>query len=158
MKPYFIDHIESAEGGMLESHSSELLRRVFSPEAAFKLRAVLQKTVEEGTGSQAKVAEYTTAGKTGTSQKVDPLTRAYSPTLRLGSFIGFAPVNDPHLVIYVVVDEPDKKLGYGGLWAAPIFREIAEESLRYLNVAPDKIVAKEILAKGLPNQLKKSAN
>ncbi len=158
MKPYLIDHIESTEGGMLEAHSAEMLRRVYSPEAAFKIRGILQKTVEEGTGGAAKVAEYTTAGKTGTSQKFDITTHSYSANLRVAGFIGFAPATDPHLVIYVVVDEPGAKTGYGGLWAAPVFREIAEESLRYLNVAPDKFVPKDNLAKGSPNVLKKSAN
>ncbi|MBC7530344.1 MAG: penicillin-binding protein 2 [Oligoflexus sp.] len=158
MKPYLIDHIESAEGGMLEAGSSEILRRVYSPEAAFKIRGILQKTVDEGTGSAAKVEEYTTAGKTGTSQKFDITTHSYSPTLRVAGFIGFAPATDPHLVIYVVVDEPSVGKGYGGKWAAPIFKEVAEETLRYLNVAPDKVVPKDVLAKGTTNPVKKSAN
>ncbi|MBC7661771.1 MAG: penicillin-binding protein 2 [Chitinophagaceae bacterium] len=168
MKPYIIDHIESPEGGMVEAHSSEVLRRVYSPEAAFKIRGVLQKTVEEGTGGKAKIAEYTTAGKTGTSQKFDITTHTYSPKLRVAGFIGFAPATDPHLVIYVVVDEPDAGKGYGGTWSAPIFKEIAEESLRYLNVAPDKVVpekdkekvapVQEPLAKAAPHPVKKSVN
>lgn len=154
MKPYLIDHIESPEGGMLEAHSSQILRRVYSPEAAFKLRQVLQKTVDEGTGSHAKLTEYTSGGKTGTSQKFDITTHSYSPTLRIAGFIGFAPVSDPHLVIYVVIDEPGAKTGYGGLWAAPVFREIAEETLRYLNVAPDKVIPKDVIAKGAPADAK----
>lgn len=154
MKPYLIDHIESPEGGMLEAHSSEILRRVYSHETAFKLRQVLQKTVDEGTGSHARLVEYTSAGKTGTSQKFDIVTHAYSPTLRIAGFIGFAPVGDPHLVIYVVIDEPGAKTGYGGLWAAPVFREIAEESLRYLNVAPDKVFVKDVIAKGTSTDAK----
>ena len=55
----------------------------------------------------------------------------------MASFVGFAPVHDPHLVIYVVVDEPGEKPYYGGTWAAPIFAAIAERGLKYLNVAPD---------------------
>jgi cell division protein FtsI (penicillin-binding protein 3) len=157
MRPYLIDHIESAEGGMLEARSSEILRRVYSPEAAFKIRQVLQKTVEEGTGSHAKLTEYTSGGKTGTSQKFDITTHSYSSNLRIAGFIGFAPVSDPHLVIYVVVDEPGAKTGYGGLWAAPVFSEIAEETLRYLNVAPDKVLAKDAVAKGTPPDGKSKA-
>lgn len=147
MKPYLIDHIESPEGAMIESGSSQVLRRVLSPEIASKARSLLQETVESGTGRFAKLTSYTSAGKTGTAQKVDPQTRRYSDTMRTASFIGFAPATDPHLIIYVVVDEPGKRPGTGGLWAAPVFKEIAEESLRYLNVAPDKIVQKEDLAK-----------
>lgn len=156
MKPYLIDHIESPEGVMIESGSSEVLRRVLKPEFASRARSLLQETVESGTGRFAKLTEYTSAGKTGTSQKVDPQTRRYSDTMRTASFIGFAPATDPHLTIYVVVDEPGKRPGTGGLWAAPIFREIAEASLRYLNVAPDKIVQKEDLAKATNDHLKLS--
>ncbi len=157
MQPYLIDRIESPDGGILESHSSEIVRRVLSPQTALTLRQVLRKVVEEGTGKNALLSHYTSAGKTGTSEKVDPLTKTYSDHLRIASFVGFAPCLDPHLVIYVVVDEPGNKPYYGGTWAAPVFKEIAEESLRYLNVAPDKIVPKETLAKGSVDQLQRTA-
>lgn len=157
MKPYIIDHVESAEGGMVQTNSSEILRRVYSPEAAFKIRQVLQQTVEEGTGSNAKLAEYTSGGKTGTAQKFDVKSHSYPAGLRIAGFIGIAPVSDPHLVIYVVIDEPGAKSGYGGLWAAPVFKEIAEESLRYLNVAPDKVESKDVVAKGAPADAKTRA-
>ncbi|HYX35025.1 MAG TPA: penicillin-binding protein 2 [Oligoflexus sp.] len=156
MKPFFIDHIESPEGGMIESHASEIVRRVFSPTTASSLRHVLRKVVDEGTGSKAALTSWSSAGKTGTSEKVDPQTRKYSDHLRIASFIGFAPSVDPHLVIYVVVDEPFLKPYTGGTWAAPIFQEIAEETLRYLNVAPDKFPAKDALAKGTTDHLQKS--
>ena len=75
-------------------------------------------------------------GKTGTAQKIDPKTRAYSATKFIGSFVGFAPANNPAVVIIVVIDEP---LGsyHGGEVAAPVFREIAEQILPDLNVTPD---------------------
>lgn len=156
MKPYLIDHIESPEGGMLENHASEIVRRVLSPNTAHLMRGVLRKVVEEGTGKNAILTHYSSAGKTGTSEKVDPQTRTYSDHLRIASFVGFAPAVDPHLVIYVVIDEPANRPYYGGTWAAPVFKEIAEESLRYLNVAPDKLVQKEVLAKGGVNPLQHS--
>ena len=104
------------------------------------------------------LGQYTSAGKTGTSEKVDPTTKAYSDNLRIASFVGFAPYSDPHLVIYVVIDEPGVKPYYGGTWAAPVFKEIAEESLRYLNVAPDRELSKESLAKIVPNPVQKLAD
>jgi cell division protein FtsI (penicillin-binding protein 3) len=156
MKPFFIDHIESPEGGMIESHASEIVRRVLSPTTAASLRQVLRRVVDEGTGSKARLTSWSSAGKTGTSEKVDPQTRRYSDHLRIASFIGFAPSVDPHLVIYVVVDEPFVKPYTGGIHAAPIFNEIAEEALRYLNVAPDKFPAKDVLAKGTNDHLQKS--
>ncbi len=157
MRPYLIDRVESPDGGVLESHSSEIVRRVLNPQTALTVRQILKKVVEEGTGKSAILAHYTSAGKTGTSEKVDPLTHTYSDHLRIASFVGFAPCIDPHLVIYVVIDEPGNKPYYGGTWAAPVFREIAEESLRYLNVAPDKIVTKEVLAKAAQDPLQRTA-
>jgi len=156
MKPFFIDHIESPEGGMIESHASEIVRRVLSPATAASLRQVLRRVVDSGTGKNASLTSWSSAGKTGTSEKVDPIARKYSDHLRIASFIGFAPSVDPHLVIYVVVDEPSNKPYTGGTWAAPIFHEIAEEALRYLNVAPDKFPAKDSLAKGTIDHLQKS--
>ena len=139
MKPMVIDRIESAEGVVLSTFSPETVRRSIQPETAQRMRKMLAEVVanKEGTGGKAATLRYSVAGKTGTSQKVDPLTRRYSVDKRLASFVGFAPVNDPYLVIYVVIDEPEAKPAYGGLWAAPVFSKIADQSLRYLNVAPD---------------------
>lgn len=138
MEPYLVDRIESADGEVHFSHAASVVRRVIEPEVARKMRMALRSVVDRGSGSRAQMAAYSAGGKTGTTEKVDPRTRAYAADLRLASFAGFAPVEDPHLVIYVVVDEPGVKPYYGGVWAAPVFKEIAENTLRYLNVAPDK--------------------
>jgi cell division protein FtsI (penicillin-binding protein 3) len=82
------------------------------------------------------------AGKTGTSQKVDPLTRGYSPDKRIASFGGFLPAEDPRLVILVVIDEP-QGVKYGGVVAAPVFRQIAEEAVRYLGIPPSDLDASD---------------
>jgi cell division protein FtsI (penicillin-binding protein 3) len=104
------------------------------------MRDILARVVtdKKGTASKAATEDYTTGGKTGTAEKVDPVLKAYSPDKRIASFAGFAPVADPYLTIFVIIDEPGVKPAYGGLWAAPVFADIAERSLRYLNVAPDK--------------------
>ena len=140
MKPILIEKIESAVGELKYNTTSEVLRTVLSPRTSLTMRDMLQQVVEDkhGTGSRAKTAHYTVAGKTGTAQKVDPISRRYSSVKRVASFIGFTPVKDPSLVILVVIDEPRKKPYTGGIWAAPVFAAIAEESLRYLNVASDK--------------------
>jgi cell division protein FtsI (penicillin-binding protein 3) len=139
MRPTLIDRIESADGNILASFHPEVVRRVISPEVANSMRKMLASVVthKNGTGSKAKTVSYTVAGKTGTAQKVDPVRRTYSPDKRIASFVGFAPVEDPYLVILVVIDEPRERPAYGGLWAAPVFSEIAQKSLKYLNVAPD---------------------
>jgi cell division protein FtsI (penicillin-binding protein 3) len=91
---------------------------------------------EGGTGMNAAVEGYRVAGKTGTAQKVDPVTRGYSVDKRTASFVGFIPADNPKLVILVVVDEP-KTSPYGGVVAAPAFSAIAQQSLCYLKVPPD---------------------
>ena len=97
---------------------------------------MLEQVTLNGTAKAAQLNGYTAAGKTGTAQKIDPKTRAYSHTKFIGSFVGFAPVENPSVVIIVVIDEPVG--GYhGGEVAAPVFREIAEQILPGLNVAPD---------------------
>jgi cell division protein FtsI (penicillin-binding protein 3) len=139
MKPYLVERIETAGGENVMTAHPKILRQVTTPEIAKKIRAALAKVVTEGKGSNAKLEGYTSGGKTGTSEKVDPRTKAYADDLRIASFIGLAPAFDPHLVIYAVIDEPGLKPYYGSTWAAPVFREVAEKSLRYLNVKEDKI-------------------
>jgi len=95
--------------------------------------------VEGGTGTNAAVEGFRVAGKTGTAQKVDPVTRGYSLTKRTASFIGFVPADRPRLTILVMIDEP-KTSPYGGVVAAPAFSSIALQSLCYLKVPPDGIV------------------
>ncbi|MBP6218149.1 MAG: penicillin-binding protein 2 [Oligoflexales bacterium] len=136
--PYLIERIENSDGETLFRANPETKRKVLSTQTAQIMRNILKRVVIEGTGSLAATKLFSTAGKTGTSEKVDPETRKYSSTKRIASFAGFAPVQDPHLVIYIVIDEPQKKPYYGGVWAAPAFSEIAELCLKYLNVAPDQ--------------------
>ncbi len=105
---------------------------------------MLSRVIIEGTATRAEIPGYASAGKTGTTQKVDAQTRTYSKTKRIASFVGFAPADDPYLVIYVAIDEPQNTPYYGGLWAAPVFAKIAEQSLHYLNVPkrPLEVAAK----------------
>ena len=138
LRPYIVDRIEAIGGEVVFANATKILRNVIDPEIARKVRLMLREVVERGTGKSALMAEYTSAGKTGTSEKIDPLTKVYADDKRIASFIGFAPSEDPYLVIYVMVDEPGVKPYYGGTWAAPVFKEIAEKSLHYMNVAPDR--------------------
>lgn len=144
MKPMLVERVASSDGLVVTNGTPTMLRQVISPRTAQTMRAVLAKVVsdKQGTGKAAATPSFTTAGKTGTAQKVDPGTRGYSPDKRIASFVGFAPVTDPHVVIYVQVDEPRNKPYYGGKWAGPIFSAITEKTLRYLNVAPDIVPEK----------------
>ena len=89
---------------------------------------------EGGTGVNAALNGYTVGGKTGTAQKIDD-SGTYARGRYLSSFVGFAPADQPELAILVIVDEPTVK-SYGGIVAAPVFRQIALETLGYLNIPP----------------------
>jgi cell division protein FtsI (penicillin-binding protein 3) len=98
--------------------------------------ALLKATTEKGgTGEGAVPAGYEVAGKTGTAQKVDSLLGGYSEDRYTSGFMGFAPAEEPKLVLLVVIDEPQGN-NYGGVVAAPIFKAIMEKALPYLNVIP----------------------
>ncbi len=111
--------------------------RVISDGHAAELREMLEGVLEAGgTASAVEVPGYTLAGKTGTAQKVDPETGTYSESEFVASFVGFAPAEDPRLLVAVVVDNP-KGDYYGGTVAAPAFGEIARYALPHLGIAPD---------------------
>jgi cell division protein FtsI (penicillin-binding protein 3) len=112
--------------------------RVISPYTAAEMRSMMEKVVFDphGTGRRAILEGYTSAGKTGTAQKVDPATGAYSKTKYIGSFAGFAPVNNPQIVVAVILDSA-VGLHQGGQVSAPVFRRITQQVLEYLHVPHD---------------------
>jgi cell division protein FtsI (penicillin-binding protein 3) len=112
----------------------KVLRRTVSERTAAQLTAIMEAVVEEGTGRAARIAGYTIAGKTGTSHKA--VSGGYSPSEYNSSFVGFVPSRMPALTIIVLIDSPHGKGHYGGAVAAPIFKRVAEASLRHLGIAP----------------------
>src|ERR1700723_3323907 len=110
--------------------------RVISSFTAAEMRSMMQKVVLEGTGRKAVLEGYTSAGKTETAQKVDPATGAYSKTKYIGSFAGFAPVNNPQIVVAVILDSA-VGLHQGGQVSAPVFKRISQQVLEYLHVPHD---------------------
>lgn len=110
-------------------------RRIVSPYVAKELMGMLRDVVDEGTGTQAEISGYSVAGKTGTAAKPDP-NGGYSNRY-VGSFVGIVPASKPRLVILVTVDEPQTAI-WGGVVAAPAFKQIALDCLRYLEVPPDR--------------------
>ena len=114
-------------------------RRVISTYTAAEMRSMMQKVVLDPagtTGGRAILEGYSSAGKTGTGQKVDPATGVYSKTKYIGSFAGFAPVNNPQIVVVVILDSA-VGLHQGGQVAAPVFRRISQQVLEYLHVPHD---------------------
>jgi cell division protein FtsI (penicillin-binding protein 3) len=137
MKPYLVDQILDDNGTVIQKFEPQLVRRVISSETAQKVTKMMETvTGEGGTGTKAALDGYRVAGKTGTAQKVDSVTHTYSPSKRIGSFVGFVPADKPKLTIAVIIDEP-QGIKYGGVVAAPAFKGIAQNSLAYLKIQPN---------------------
>lgn len=135
IKPHLVRELRASDGTVLYQAKPEV-RRALKPETVAALRTMLEGVTLRGTARKAQLDGYSAAGKTGTAQKIDPKTHAYSSTKYIGSFVGFAPVSNPAVVIIVVIDEPQGAY-HGGDVAAPVFREIAEQILPDLGVLPD---------------------
>ncbi len=113
--------------------------RVISPLTSAKMRKMMEGVVLEGSGRPAALDGYSAAGKTGTAQKIDPVTHTYSHTKHVASFAGFAPVNNPAISVAIIIDSP-VGAQYGTAVSAPIFKEVAQEVLEYLGVPHDEPV------------------
>jgi cell division protein FtsI (penicillin-binding protein 3) len=119
-------------------------QRVISESTAREVRAMLEMAAgPEGTAPKAQVPGYRVAGKTGTAYKL--VGAKYDKTKYVASFVGFAPVSNPRIVIAVMIDEPNNGKHYGGDVAAPVFSSVAASALRALNVAPDSSVTNIIV-------------
>lgn len=130
MKPYIIDEVRDKQGEVIAKSRPKLIRKVLSLDTSLRMTKMLTGVVEEGTGKMAQVPGFTSAGKTGTAQKLDP-NGAYSHNKFVGTFVGFAPTEDPLVTIVVSLDEPHPAY-YGGVVAAPVFKNVAGDVLRYL--------------------------
>lgn len=130
MQPYIIKEVRDKHGEVIKKSSPVLIRKVISLNTAARLKKILTGVIEEGTGRLAKMPGFTAAGKTGTAQKLEP-NGAYSHNKFIASFIGFAPAEDPLIAIAITLDEPHPY--YGGVVAAPVFKNVASDCIRYLN-------------------------
>jgi len=136
MRPQVVERITNERGEVIQSFQPEAVRRVISEETSRKVIGLLKATTEKGgTGEQAVPQGYEVAGKTGTAQKVDSILGGYSEDKFTSGFMGFAPADEPKIVVLVVIDEPQGST-YGGIVAAPVFRAIVEKVLPYLNILP----------------------
>jgi len=136
MEPLLVNKILDEEYKVIRQYQPQEVRQAISPHTAKIMSSILQEVVDKGTGSRAKLEAYTTAGKTGTSQKFDFSLGRYSNEKFTSWFAGFAPVNDAEIAILVMLDEP-KGSYYGGTVAAPVFQEIASQVLPYLSIPPE---------------------
>lgn len=143
VKPRLVSKIIDSKGETIKEFEPVIKRRAISEETSRKLKGILQGVVESGTGKSAKLEGYDAAGKTGTSQKIEPSGR-YSHSRFVASFAGFVPVDEPAISICVMIDEPHPAY-FGGAVSAPVFKEIAQATLRYLEVEPEHSENKEVV-------------
>ena len=144
MQPRLVRAMFDAEGRETRRFEPRAVRRVISAQTARTLTRLMTQVVAAGTGHNATIAGYEVAGKTGTAQKLDPATRRYSRNPGVLSFVGFAPADEPRLVMLVMLDEP-KNERWGSEAAAPIFSAIGSEVLRYLDVPPSDAAPLQIV-------------
>lgn len=128
--------IDPITGEIVMKKTPEAKRRVISEETSKEIRHALESVVALGTGKNAFVDEYRVGGKTGTAQKAKD--GRYLENNHIVSFIGFAPADDPQIVIYVAIDNPKGTVQFGGVVAAPVVGDIMEDSLRAMGVSPRK--------------------
>ncbi len=128
-QPHVVKQILDSDGNLIQSYDKILVRRTISNETSEQMKQILKEVVEEGTGRKAIVEGYEIGGKTGTAEKLPRGNGKY-----ILSFIGFAPVDDPQVVIYCVVDEPGADDQSSSAAGTLLFNKIAEEMLPYMNI------------------------
>ncbi len=142
-QPHVVGSLQDGEGNTVETIAPRLLKKTVSEETSRTLNEYMEEVVANGTGSTAKVDGYSMAGKTGTAQKYEEdengnVTSIRAESKYLVSFIGSVPAQDPEVVLYVVVDEPNAYDQAHSSYAQSVAREILEEALPYLNLYPDE--------------------
>lgn len=130
MRPYIVDEVIAQDGEVLQRTVPKVVSTPIKPETSAMMRSLLEGVVEDGGGRNAAVDGYRIGGKTGTAQKY--VDGKITHDLHVGSFVGFAPADDPQIAVIVVVDEATLQPDYGGTTAAPFARQIMENTLHYL--------------------------
>lgn len=149
LRPYLVKEIRDSEGNIIQENGPQAVRDVLSPQTAEVVTWIMEKVVSEGSGLNAFIEGYQIAGKTGTAQKVGG--GQYLVGKNIMSFIGFAPVQDPEILLYVAVDEPKKGPMWASQIAAPIFRNMMLDILNYLEVDRELPEGRELRTVEVPD-------
>jgi cell division protein FtsI/penicillin-binding protein 2 len=132
--PHIVSEIISPDGQELASLKDKEMRQIISARTAETFKDILESVVEEGgTGRSASIEGNKVAGKTWTAQLINPSTKKYSREKYVSSFVGFVPADNPRIVMIVVIYEPKGQI-YGGVVAAPVFKDITDQALSYLDI------------------------
>ncbi|MFH1683855.1 MAG: penicillin-binding protein 2 [Candidatus Margulisiibacteriota bacterium] len=135
--PILIKRIESQDGQFVKVFTSDK-KRVISSKVALEVKKMMRNVVIDGSGKRAQINGFSVCGKTGTAQKARIGGRGYLKDRYIASFVGFAPFNDPKVIALVIIDDPKGTI-WGGSICGPVFKNVVEYSLRYLNAKPDII-------------------
>jgi cell division protein FtsI/penicillin-binding protein 2 len=134
VRPHVVSEVVSPDGLVLASFQHGEKTRILSARTSEIFKNILKTVTEEGgTGKNASVDGNEVAGKTGTAQMINPATKRYSKEKYVSSFVGFVPADNPRVAMIVIFYEPKGQI-YGGVVAAPVFRDIASQALSYLNI------------------------
>ncbi len=131
VRPHIAKALVDDEGNVIKKFETEIIRQAMSEETANQIRDILEGVVENGTSKNAYIRGFRLAGKTGTSEKLPRGSGKY-----IASFVGFAPANDPEIIGIVMLDEPMGSSHMGGAIAAPTFKKMFDEILRYMDIEP----------------------
>ena len=134
MRPRIVKELVDAEGKVVHRFEETMVRQVVSEKTSQEMRDIMESVVSSGSGKSGYIPGYRVGGKTGTAQKV--VDGRYAQGIHVASFIGVAPCDNPRLAVLTIVDEPSGYSHFGSVVAAPIAKEILEESLRYLDIKP----------------------
>jgi len=136
LEPYVVKQVLDADGNVISNTSTTVKRQVISADTAKRVAELLRVAVADGGGKNAYVAGYRVAGKTGTTEKIHKILQTGDDTLRISSFIAFAPADDPEIAILILLDEPTVYPVTGGITVAPVVKRVMEDVLPYLEVEP----------------------
>lgn len=151
MEPHIVKALQNSNGEIIETIEPNVIRNVISKKTSVDVRLIMESVVTNGSGKLAYIPGIRIGGKTGTSEKI--VNGEYSDELAFASFVAIAPVDDPMITVLVVVDEP-KDTNFGSQTAAPVAKDIMDDTLRYLGVEPEiPEYAKEVK---VPNLIGKS--
>jgi len=134
MQPYILDKITTKDNHTVFRNNPKLVRQVISESTSAIMTDILVSVVDEGTGGRAKIPGIKVAGKTGTAQKIDPKTGAYSEEDFIVSFVAYAPADNPIIAVLVVIDSPKAEVIQGGTLAGPYAKKIIESTLQYYGI------------------------
>jgi len=139
MQPQIVKAIVDSRGKIVKEFKPKVIKRVISEKTSATMRDILKSVVAEGTGKAGYIEGFDVGGKTGTTEK-------YMPGKYVASFVGFAPADDPRVIVLVVIDEPNNpETHFGSQLAAPVVKSILYDTLNYLEVQPRGIPTPEMV-------------